>query len=70
MKSWILPAIAVGAVVFLMSKPGRELQEEIGDNIGDWADNLIRSTTRLQRTLSQVQTMLDRCARSLQQVAG
>lgn len=70
MKAWILPTLAVGAVVFLMTKPGRELQEEISDNFGDWADNLIRSNQRLQHTLGQIQTVLDRCNRTLQQVGG
>ena len=70
MKAWILPTLAVGAVVFLMTKPGRDLQEEITDNFSDWADNLIRANQRLQKTLSQVQTMLERCNRTLQQVGG
>ena len=70
MKAWILPAVAVGAVVFLMSKPGRELQEQIGDNLGDWADDLVRSNRRLQQTLSQLQTLLERCNRTLEHVSG
>ena len=70
MKSWILPAIAVTAVIFLMSKPGRELQEQISDNLGDWADDLMRSNQRLQKSLGQLQSLLDRCNRTLEQVAG
>lgn len=69
MKTWILPAIAVGAVVFLMTKPGRELQEQISDNFGDWADNLIRSNHRLLQTLSRLQTVVERFNRTLQQVS-
>ena len=70
MKAWILPTLAAGAVVFLMTKPGRDLQEEITDNFSDWTDHLIRANQRLQTTLSQVQTALDRCNRTLQQVGG
>lgn len=53
-----------------MTRPGRELQEQIGDNIGDWVDTVVRSNRRLQATLSQVQTVLDRCARTLQEAAS
>ncbi|HWG36189.1 MAG TPA: hypothetical protein VN690_00585 [Terriglobales bacterium] len=70
MRTWVLPALAVGAVIFLMTRPGRELQEQIGDNIGDWVDTVVRSNRRLQATLSQVQTVLDRCARTLQEAAS
>jgi hypothetical protein len=67
MKPWILPALAVGAVVFLLTKPGRDLQEEIGDHFEDWVDGLIRSNHRLQQTLGRVQTVLERCNRTLEQ---
>lgn len=70
MKSWILPTLAIAAVVFLMTKPGRDLQEEISDHFGDWADNLQHSNHRLQETLNQVQSLLERFNRSLQQAAG
>lgn len=70
MKSWILPSIAIAAVVFLMTKPGRELQEEISDNFSDWADNLSHSNRRLQDTLNQVQSLLERFNRSLHEAAG
>jgi uncharacterized protein YfdQ (DUF2303 family) len=69
MKSWILPSIAIGAVVFLMTRPGRELQEQVSDHFGDWADNLVRTNHRVQDTLSQVQALLDRFNRSLQQAS-
>lgn len=69
MKSWILPTLAVAAVVFLMTRPGRDLQEQISDNFGDWVDNVIRSTHKLQQSLNQVQTVLERCNRTLQQVS-
>jgi hypothetical protein len=67
-KSWILPAVAVGLVAFLMSRRGRDLQEQLGDHLGDWMDNLMRSSHRLQHTLSQVQTVLERCNRTMQQM--
>ena len=70
MKRWILPAAAVGVVIFLMTRPGRELQEEISDNFGDWMDTVLRSSTHLQHTLAQVQRALERCNRSLEQAAG
>lgn len=70
MKSWILPTLAIAAVVFLMTKPGRDLQEEISDHFDDWADNLRHSNHRLQETLNQVQSLLERFNRSLQQAAG
>ncbi|MGH9394560.1 MAG: hypothetical protein ACRD1E_10355, partial [Terriglobales bacterium] len=70
MKSWILPAIAVGAVIFLMTRPGRELQEQINDNLGDWVDTVVRSNRRLQQTLGRVQSVLDRCTRTLEQAAS
>jgi len=70
MKTWILPALAVGAVIFLMTRPGRELQEQISDNLGDWVDTVVRSNRRFQETLSQVQSVLDRCTRTLQQAAS
>lgn len=70
MKSWILPTLAVAAVVFLMTRPGRELQEEISDHFSDWADGLIRSNHRLQQTLNQVQGVLERFNRTLEQAAG
>jgi hypothetical protein len=68
-KSWIMPAVAVGLVVFLMSPRGRDLQEELGDHFGDWMDNLMRASHRLQNTLGQLQTVLERCNRTLQQMA-
>lgn len=67
MKSWILPALAVGTVVFLMTRPGRDLQEEISDNFSDWVDNVVHASVRLQRALQQAQTVLERCNRTLQQ---
>ena len=70
MKTWILPSLAVAAVVFLMTRPGRDLQEEISDNFGDWVDGVIRSTHRLQQSLNQVQSVLERCNRTLQQVGN
>lgn len=70
MKRWILPSIAVGVVVFLMTRPGRELQEQVSDNFSDWMETVLRSTTKLQHTLGQVQKALDRCSRSLEQAAG
>lgn len=70
MKTWILPTVAVAAVVFLMTRPGRDLQEDISDHFGDWVDNVIRSTHKLQQSLNQVQTVLERCNRTLQQVGG
>lgn len=69
MKSWILPAIAVGAVVFLMTKRGRELQDEFSDNFGDWLDSIIRSSRRLQQTLEHLQTAVERGSRILEKVA-
>lgn len=68
-KSWILPAVAVGVVVFLMSRRGRDLQEQLGDHFDDWMENLMRSSHRLQHTLGQVQTILERCNRTMQQMA-
>ncbi|MGH9481860.1 MAG: hypothetical protein ACRD1L_07175 [Terriglobales bacterium] len=70
MKSWVLPVVAVGAVVFLMTKPGRELQDEFSDHFGDWMDSLMRSNHRLQHTLNHLQTVLERCNRTLQKVAN
>ena len=69
MKSWILPSIAIGAVVFLMTRRGRELQEQVSDNFCDWADNLVRTNHRVHDTLSQVQALLDHFNRSLQQAS-
>jgi hypothetical protein len=70
MKRWILPSVAVGVVIFLMTRPGRELQEEISDNFGDWMDTILRSTSRVQQTLAQVQKALERCTRTLEQAAS
>ncbi|MGH9468317.1 MAG: YtxH domain-containing protein [Terriglobales bacterium] len=70
MKKWILPSIAVGVVVFLMTPQGRELQEQIKDNFGDWVDNLERSSERMAETLSKVQSVLERCNRTLHQMAS
>ncbi|HUX66793.1 MAG TPA: hypothetical protein VMV31_04820 [Terriglobales bacterium] len=69
MKKWILPTLAVGGVVFLMTRPGRELQEQISDNVGDWVEGAVRSSHRLQQTLTQVQKALDRFSRTLEKVA-
>ena len=52
-----------------MTRRGRELQEQVSDNFGDWADNLVRTNHRVQDTLSQVQALLDRFNRSLQQAS-
>lgn len=68
-KTWIMPTVAVAVVAFLMSRKGRELQEQLSDNFGDWMENLMRSSHRLQHTLGQLQTALDRCNRTLQQMA-
>lgn len=70
MKTWVLSSMAVAAVVFLMTKPGRDLQDQISEHFDDWTDNLIRSNHRLQQTLNQVQTVLERCNRTLQQVSA
>lgn len=70
MKKWILPTLAVGVVVFLMTRQGRELQDKISDNFGDWIDNLERSGQRLSDTLEKVQAVLARCNRTLEQIAG
>jgi uncharacterized protein YukE len=70
MQRWILPSLAVGVVVFLMTRPGRELQEQVSDNFSDWMETALRSTTRLQHTLGQVQKALERCNRSLEQAVG
>ncbi|TAN22021.1 MAG: YtxH domain-containing protein [Acidobacteria bacterium] len=70
MKKWILPTLAVGVVVFLMTRQGRELQDKISDNFGDWIDNLERSGQRLSDTLEKVQSVLARCNRTLEQIAG
>jgi hypothetical protein len=70
MKRWILPSLAVGVVVFLMTRPGRELQEQVSDNFSDWMETVLHSTTKLQHTLGQVQKALDRCSRGLEQAAG
>jgi|GEM_PF-1967442 hypothetical protein len=68
-KTWILPMVAVGVVAFLMSRKGRDLQEQLSDNFGDWMDNLMRSSHRLQHTLGQVQTVLERCNRTMEHMA-
>ncbi|MGH9488221.1 MAG: hypothetical protein ACRD04_11615 [Terriglobales bacterium] len=70
MKTWILPTVAVGVVVFLMTRRGQELQEQISDNFGDWMENLSSSGQRLAKTLGKVQSVLERCNRSLDQMAG
>ncbi|MGH9484470.1 MAG: hypothetical protein ACRD1F_05385 [Terriglobales bacterium] len=70
MKKWILPTVAVGVVVFLMTPQGRDLQETISDNFGDWVDNLEHSGQLLADTLSKVQSVLARCNRTLEQMAG
>lgn len=70
MSKWILPAIAVGVVVFLMTKQGRELQEQISDNLGDWVDNLNESGRKLSHTLAKVQSVLEKCNRTLDRVAS
>lgn len=70
MKKWILPTLAVGVVIFLMTRQGRELQDKISDNFGDWVDNLERSGHRLSDTLEKVQAALARCNRTLEQIAG
>jgi len=69
MKKWILPTLAVGGVVLLMTRPGRELQEQISDNFSDWVDGAIRSNDRLQQTLAQLQKVLERFNRTLEKVA-
>lgn len=68
MKSWILPSLAVGAVVFLMTRPGRDLQEQVSDNFNDWTDGLVRCSHNLQQTLNHVQTVLERFSRTLREV--
>lgn len=69
MKSWILPTLAVGAVVFLMTRPGKDLQEQVSEHCSDWADNLARSARRLQQSLQQVQTVVERVGRTLEAVS-
>lgn len=69
MKKWVLPTIAVGGVVFLMTRPGRELQERISENYEDWVEALMRSNHRLQQTLNDVHGVLERFNRTLKQVA-
>ncbi|MGH9475826.1 MAG: hypothetical protein ACRD1C_05800 [Terriglobales bacterium] len=69
MNKWILPAIAVTVVAFLMTRQGRELQEQISDNLGDWVDNLSTSGRKLAESLGKVQSVLDRCNHTLERMA-
>lgn len=68
MKRWILPAVAIGTAVFLMTRQGRDLQDRIASNVSDWCDDLIRSNRNVQDKLGQFQTALERFNRVMREV--
>jgi transcriptional regulator len=70
MKRWIFPAIAIGIAVFLMTERGREVQENIADNIGDWSDQLLKLNRKAQEKLAQVQSTLEHFTDTLDHVAN
>jgi hypothetical protein len=68
MKRWILPAVAVGTAVFLMTRQGRDLQDRIASNLNDWCDDLIRSNRNVQDKLAQLQSALEHFNRAMREV--
>ncbi len=71
MKRWILPALALGGVGWLLlSERGREVREKFSDQTEDWQDNLIRFSGHLQRKLEAVQSGLEQFQQAMRQGIG
>lgn len=67
MKRWLIPAVAIGIAVFLLTDKGRETQERLSSNVGDWVDKLLRINEKVQEKLQQTQSALEHFSRALQE---
>lgn len=71
MKRWILPALAVGGLGWLLlTDSGREVREKLSDHTEDWQDNLLHFSSRLQQKLDAVQSGLEQFQHALRQGSG
>ncbi len=66
MKRWILPAVAVGVGVFLMTDKGRRTQEHLAESFHGWCDSLVHFNETLQQRLGQAHSTLEQFNRALQ----
>ncbi|MGH9540504.1 MAG: hypothetical protein ACRD2H_01305 [Terriglobales bacterium] len=67
MKRWVIPAVAIGIAIFLLTDTGRETQEKLSTNVGDWVDKLLRINEKVQEKLQQTQSALEHFSRALQE---
>ncbi|MGH9535515.1 MAG: hypothetical protein ACRD2E_11730 [Terriglobales bacterium] len=65
MKRWIIPAIAVGVAIFLLTERGRDAQDKVSSNLGDWVDKLLRINQAVQDKLQKAQGALEHFDRAL-----
>lgn len=70
MKRWILPAAAVGAAVFLMTRRGRRLRERVTESVGDWGEMVLHSSQRVQDLLGDLQAGVSRFNQVLEKVSN
>ncbi|HZT74956.1 MAG TPA: YtxH domain-containing protein [Terriglobales bacterium] len=69
MKRWVIPAVAIGIAIFLLTDKGRETQEKLSTNVGDWVDKLLRINETVQEKLQQTQSALEHFSHALRESA-
>ncbi len=68
MKRWILPALVLGGVGWLLlSDRGREVREKLSHQTENWQDNLLEFSCRVQQKLEAVQSGLEQFQQALRQ---
>ncbi|MGH9435695.1 MAG: hypothetical protein ACRD06_06815 [Terriglobia bacterium] len=65
MNRWIIPVIAVGVAVFLLTDRGRDAQDKVSSNLSDWVEKLLRINETIQDKLQKTQTALEHFDRAL-----
>lgn len=65
MNRWIIPIIAVGVAVFLLTDRGREAQDKVSSNLSDWVEKLLHINETVQEKLQKAQTALEHFDRAL-----
>lgn len=65
MNRWIIPIIAVGVAVFLLTDRGREAQDKVSSNLSDWVEKLLKINETVQDKLQKTQAALEHFDRAL-----
>lgn len=65
MNRWIIPAIAVGVAIFLLTERGRNAQDKVSSNLSDWVEKLLHVNEAVQDKLQKAQSALEHFDRAL-----